>query len=221
MRVLVVGATGRTGRSVVQVAVDAGHTVRAFARSAGSVTWPAGVEAVAGDVLEAEAVDAAMAGVDAVIVAISMVRTSNFPWARILTPLDLHRRAAVILTEAARRHAIAAYVTISAQGVGESAARAGTLFLALVRSSNIGVAYADLAHAEGIVRESGLPFTIARPTRLTEAAATGRWSAGVDLVTTSFDSVPRADVAAFLVAEAESGAHRGAAVTLTSRAGAA
>lgn len=215
MNVLVVGATGRTGGEVVRAARAAGHHVRAFARSAGRVAWPAGVEAAPGDVLVQADVDRAMAGMDAVIVAISMVRTSDWPWARILTPTDLHVRAAACLTEAARRHGLKAYVTVSAQGVGDSAKRAGWFVLALVRSSNIGVAYSDLARAEGVVRGSGLPWTIVRPTRLTGGAATGRWAAGPDRITWSVDRIRRADVAEFLVAEAEHGTHRGTSVTVT------
>ena len=50
MNVLVVGATGRTGRHVVQEAIEAGHTVRAFARSVRADRVATGVAAMAGDV---------------------------------------------------------------------------------------------------------------------------------------------------------------------------
>lgn len=215
VELLVVGATGRTGRDVVDEAVRRGHRVRAFARSAGANAWPDGVTAVSGSAFDRDDVDRAMAGVDAVIVAIAMTRASDNPWARILTPLDLHTRAASVLTEAAARHGVSAYVTVSAHGVGDAAQRAGTLFLMLVRSSNIGVAYAELGRAEEIVAAAPIPWTIVRPTRLTLAAPTGRWRTGTDLVTTSLDRVPRGDVAAFLVDCAETGAHRHTRVSLT------
>ncbi len=203
MKLLVVGATGRLGREVVDLALRAGHTVRALARSAGAVDWPEGVTAVPCDVLDAKAVQAVMEGVDAVIVALSMVRASDSPWARILTPLDLHLRAAETLVAAATQSGVRRYVTVSAHGVGDSASRAGRLFLALVRSSNIGVAYADLARAEEIVAASGLAWTVVRPTRLTLTPPTGRWRADPQLVTTSWDRIPRGDVAAFLVRAVE------------------
>lgn len=196
---LVVGATGRTGRQIVERAAQAGLAVRAFARSAGAASWPAGVEGMGGDVLDPAAVEAAMAGVDAVIVAISMVRASDSPWAKILTPLDLHHRAAELLLAAAERHGVKRYITMSAHGVGDSAPRAGLLFKGLVRSSNVGVAYADLARAEELVRSSALDWTIVRPTRLTNTPGAGRWRDDPALATGSFDRISRADIAAFLV----------------------
>ncbi len=199
MRVLIVGATGRTGRAAVAAAVAAGHEVRAFARSAAQTAWPAGVTAWPGDACDPAAVTAAVTGVDAVIVALSMVRASDWPWARILTPLDLHTRAARALTAACARAGVRRYLTLSAHGVGDAAPRAGWAFLALVRASNIGVAYDELGRAEAVVAASGLDWTIVRPTRLTQAPGTGRWRADPQLVTTSWDRIPRDDVAAYLV----------------------
>jgi putative NADH-flavin reductase len=217
MHLLVVGATGRTGRDIVAAASAAGHSVTAFARTADRVSWPAGVRAIAGDALDPASVDAALPGVDAVVVALSMVRASDSPWAPILTPLDLHSRAASVLTSAAARHGVRRYVALSAHGVGDAAPRAGWLFLALVRWSNIGIAYANLAVAEGIVRTSGLRWTLVRPTRLATGPATGRWTADPNLVTTSRDCIRRADVAAFLVQTATSSDHVNEAVSLTGR----
>jgi uncharacterized protein YbjT (DUF2867 family) len=218
MHLLIVGATGRTGREVVLAAAAAGHRVTAFARSADRAQWPPGVTPRAGDALNAADVDAAMAGVDAVIVALSMVRASDSPWAPILTPRDLHSRAAALLTAAAARHGVGRYVALSAHGVGDAAPRAGWLFLGLVRASNIGVAYANLAVAEDIVRATALRWTVVRPTRLTLAPATGQLVADPRLVTTSRAAIPRADVAAFLLHVATSDDHLHEAVSLTASA---
>jgi putative NADH-flavin reductase len=199
MRVVVVGATGRLGARVVADAAGRGHEVRAFSRSVRQDQLPAGATAWPGDALSAADVDAVMAGADAVIVALSMVRTSDFPWARITTPRDLHSRAAPLLTAAAARHKVGRYVMVSAHGVGPSAPRAGLMFLGLVHASNIGVAYDDLGRAEKIVQATSLGWTILRPTRLTTGAPTGLWDVKPDLVTTSLSSIPRDDVATLLV----------------------
>ncbi len=205
MKILVVGATGRTGRLVVQGAVEEGHGVRAFSRSVTADLVPDGVEVVAGDVCEPDDVRRAVEGVDAVIVALSMVRTSNSPWARITTPLDLHTRAARLLLPACADAGVRRYVTISAHGVGPSRPRAGWAFLALVHGSKIGVAYDNLAEAEQEVMACDLDWTIVRPTRLTDAVGTGRWKASADLVAGSFDRISRADLARFLVAAVSDG----------------
>ena len=64
---LVTGATGRVGRAVVDLLVDAGVPVRALThRSEAVATWPANVEVVTGDLTEPESLDAGLQGVGAV-----------------------------------------------------------------------------------------------------------------------------------------------------------
>ena len=151
MKVLVVGASGRTGKRVVQEARAAGHTVRALARSLRAEQAAEGLEVLAADVCEPGVAERAVAGMDAVIVALSMVRTSDNPWARITTPLDLHTQAAARLLGACEAAGVRRYVSVSAHGVGDSRPRAGWFFLGLVHSSNIGIAYNNLAEAEARV----------------------------------------------------------------------
>ena len=65
--VLVTGATGRVGRAVVDLLVDAGVPVRALThRSEAVATWPPNVQVVTGDLTEPESLDAALQGVGAV-----------------------------------------------------------------------------------------------------------------------------------------------------------
>jgi len=65
--VLVTGATGRVGRAVVDVLMDAGVPVRALThRSEAAATLPANVEVVTGDLTVPESLDAGLRGVGAV-----------------------------------------------------------------------------------------------------------------------------------------------------------
>jgi uncharacterized protein YbjT (DUF2867 family) len=65
--VLVTGATGRVGRVVVELLIDAGVPVRALThRSAAAATLPANVDAVTGDLSVPESLDAALRGVSTV-----------------------------------------------------------------------------------------------------------------------------------------------------------
>ena len=61
MKVLVIGAAGRSGEALVDEALAAGHKVTAFVRGAAQYK-KANVRVVAGDALDAAAVDAAVAG---------------------------------------------------------------------------------------------------------------------------------------------------------------
>jgi putative NADH-flavin reductase len=199
MKVLVVGAAGRTGRLVVQEARAAGHEVRALSRSLGPADAAGGLEVLAADICEPGVADRAVAGMDAAVVALSMVRTSDSPWARITTPTDLHTQAANRLLRACEAAGVRRYISVSAHGVGDSRARAGWGFLALVHSSNIGIAYNNLAEAEAQIRDASLDWTVVRPTRLTHQNGTGRWTADPTLRTSSLARIARTDLARFLV----------------------
>jgi putative NADH-flavin reductase len=106
-------------------------------------------------------------------------------------------------------------VCISAHGVGASENRAGSLFMALVNTSNIGVAYEDLARAEAKLTTTELDWTVVRPTRLTNGKRTEKWAVGTDLVCGNRANISREDVALFLVLCAEDGRHNKERVSLT------
>jgi len=61
MKVLVIGAAGKSGEALVNEALAAGHKVTAFVRGAAQYK-KANVRVVAGDVLDAAAVDVAVPG---------------------------------------------------------------------------------------------------------------------------------------------------------------
>jgi uncharacterized protein YbjT (DUF2867 family) len=64
--VLVTGATGRIGRAVVGLLIDAGVPVRALTRRPGAAALPADVEVVTGDLTVPESLDAGLRGAGAV-----------------------------------------------------------------------------------------------------------------------------------------------------------
>ena len=68
MRIAIFGATGRTGKHLIEQALSQGHSVTAFARDPNklSISHPQ-LHIVQGDVLKAESVEMAIAGQDAVL----------------------------------------------------------------------------------------------------------------------------------------------------------
>ena len=70
MKIVVFGATGGTGRNVVERALADGHEVVAVARRPGAVAARERLVVSQGDVLEPESVARALAGADAAICAI-------------------------------------------------------------------------------------------------------------------------------------------------------
>ena len=108
-RVLVVGATGGTGRAVVARLLADGHDVTAFSRRATDLEHRCpGVTAVDGDVTDADDVDRAVAGQDAVVLTLGI--TENPIRVRLLgparSPLDVRSRGTGTVVRAMVRHGV-------------------------------------------------------------------------------------------------------------------
>jgi putative NADH-flavin reductase len=73
MKIVVFGASGRTGRQVVPQAVARGHDVTAFVRDASKQWFPDAVVVHQGYPSDAESVEAALTGADAVISALGPI----------------------------------------------------------------------------------------------------------------------------------------------------
>lgn len=179
MRVLVMGATGGSGRAAVDALVAEGHEVTAFARRASSAfAGRAGVRAVDGDAAQADDVDAAVRAQDAVVVTLGI--SENALRVRLRgssgTPLDIRSRGTATVVAAMQRHGVRRLVAQSSYGVGETRDRlpfSSRVVFALVLRPQI----ADHERQERIVRDSGLDWTIVQPVNLTdddEAATTSR-----------------------------------------------
>ena len=78
MKIIVFGASGGTGLEIVKQALEAGHSVTAFVRNPVKlgITHP-DLRLFQGDVLDAAAVENAVAGQDAVISALGPTRPQN------------------------------------------------------------------------------------------------------------------------------------------------
>jgi uncharacterized protein YbjT (DUF2867 family) len=191
MKILVIGSTGPQGREFVGQALTAGHAVCAFARNPAALQTAPGLEVVRGDVFDQRSLDAAARGQDA---AVSMLGVS-FPAAR--KPTNVFSQGTRNLIAALKAAGVRRLIVQSSFGVGDSRRDAGLLervFYSLLLRG----AYADKLLQEQTVRESGLDYTIVRPTRLTMGAGAGRYTARVGPGPVP-SSIARADVARFIL----------------------
>lgn len=195
MKVLVLGASGGVGGHLVRQAAEAGHVVTAVSRRPLDV--PDGVRLVLDDVLRDGAIDAAMAGQEVVLSALGLRRAGLNPWARLLSPPDFASRTARAIVTAMQRHGVRRVVAVSAAGVAESAGTMNAVMRLLVATSNLGVAYRDLAVMERIYAESGLEALCVRPTALTHGPRTDRVTVVDAFPMTA--NIARADVAAWML----------------------
>ena len=200
MKLLVLGATGATGRRFVQQALDAGHDVTAYVRNPRKVT-DSRLATVAGSVDDPGALTRAMIGRDAVV---SMLGNGSGKTDKTL--INDSTRALII---AAQESGVKRLVVMSAFGVGESLPKASWLGK-LVYKRVLGEVFADKARGEAQLRESGLDWTVVYPVTLNDKKATD------NVVATSLEQTPmvsgmpkvtRADTAGFLLKTVENGTY--------------
>jgi uncharacterized protein YbjT (DUF2867 family) len=207
MRVLVIGATGGSGRAVCDVLLHRGHRVTAFARSATAMAPVDGLDRVDGDAADVELLERVLPGHEAVVVTLGI---SEPAWrVRLLgakgTAHDIRSRGTGAVVRAARRSGVSRIVVQSSYGVGPTRPHleiAERLVFALLLKPQI----ADTERQEQVVRASGLEWTLVQPVYLTDTED--------DTHVTSTDGrtrltrVSRRGVAAVHADLVESGAHR-------------
>ena len=172
---LVLGATGQTGRRVAEQALSRGLAVRALVRDRGRLPLhSARLGVVIGTPVDPGAVRQAMAGCRAVVSALGISRSSAWPWAGLTSPPDLMLCAMGNTIEAMRERAATRIVVVSAGGVGDSAGDMPRGFGWLVEHSRIGAAYQGHEDQERLLQESGLRWTALRPSMLTSRPGSGQ-----------------------------------------------
>jgi uncharacterized protein YbjT (DUF2867 family) len=197
MQLLIIGASKGIGRETVRLALQAGHGVRAFARSAPGIEPPdPRYEARRGDALDAGAVADALVGMDAVI------QTLGVPVRELLRPVHLFSDATRILVQAMQAKGPRRLISVTGFGAGSSRASIPCV-QRLPFEFLLGRAYRDKGVQEGLIEQSGLDWTIARPGVLTDGPRRGRYRVLAAPAQWRNGWIARADVADFLVRQLE------------------
>ena len=166
MKVAVLGATGRTGRLVVDELLDRGHSVVALVRDPGLAALPDGVQVQAGDARDPAALQSLVSGADAVVSALGPVRGDR----------TLHREVAPVLREAMRTGGVRRFVGVSGAGIdvpGDAKGRRDRVVSALIQRFG-GDAARDKAAEYEQWASSDLDWTLVRPPRLVDTPGSGR-----------------------------------------------
>jgi putative NADH-flavin reductase len=196
VRIAVVGATGRTGRRVVQQALAGGNEVVALARRPDEVTGSAEddrLEVVRADVLDPDSLDRALTGVDAVVSTLG--RSSS------RTRTTLFSQGAANLLHAMDAHGVHRLVVVSALPVdppGNLPLLQRALVLPLLRRF-YGGTYDDLRRMEAVLARSDVAWTALRPPRLVDRPPTGSYRLRVGAAPAGAGSISFADLATALL----------------------
>ena len=188
MDVVVAGGAGKIGLRLLRLLNQNGHRARGLIRKEeqAAALRSAGAEPALVDLESVSVPDLAIAiqGADSVVFA-----AGAGPGSGEERKWTVDYGGAVKLVEAAQHEGIRRYVIVSSMGAADPGAAGATGTFAV---------YLQAKHdADEKVRGSGLDYTIVRPGRLTDDAATGEVSIGQRL---DRGEIPRDDVAAVLLA---------------------
>lgn len=166
-RILLYGATGRTGSLLVAYALQQGYAVTALVRNPDKLTIKSEhLTVIRGQPTNPDDVRQAMRGCDFVISTLSALNESeSFSRKKITPPHTL---------ETTMRHTIAGMaefglkriVTLSSIGVGDSWPYAPWYMRLAIKLTNFKITFADHDRQEILLRETDLAWTIARPVAL-------------------------------------------------------
>lgn len=200
MKILLLGATGRTGRWILEEAIGRGHIVHALVRNPAKVKFSNGrLILFEGTPTDSAALEKAMEGCQAIISAINISRTNDFPWSPLRTPKDFLSASMKNIIASAQDHSIDRIVIISAWGVAETRGDIPGWFRWFIEHSNIRYPYNDHAVQEYLLKASALNWTCVRPVGLTNSKKDKTVTVTLDKTSKPTLLIPRRMVAKFMM----------------------
>ena len=206
MKLAIFGATGKTGIELVKQALEQGHAVTAFVRDPARLAIEDEyLTFVTGDVFDPSSVVKAVEGQDAVICALGAGTE--------LKKTTIRTTGTINIIRSMQENDIKRLMVVTAMGVGESWNDLSLLnkffFAILLKSSRD-----DHEAQEAAVKDSGLDWTIIRPSGLTDTPRTGVYDVGENIPANT-SKISRADVADLILKELNQDTFIGKAVTIT------
>ena len=192
MKVLLLGATGGTGREIVRRAVAEGHSVVALVRSILKANDLTGATLVEGDARDEAALASALEGCSGVI---SSLGTPMSPFSEVTLLSTATRSIVNVMTQKKIRR----LVCITGLGAGDSRGHGGFVFDNFILPLLLRKVYEDKNRQEDVIRSSSLDWVLVRPMVLNDNPGTGAVQAQTDLSKIHGGSVARSDVAKFVV----------------------
>ena len=169
-RILVLGATGKTGRLLVAEALKRHIAVTALVRSSNALAQASGLTVVEGTPLEYPDVEkAVMATTDrpgAILSTLGQTRRSGNPWSAPTSPPRFMADAMKNAVAAAQKFRIPKIIVMSMFGAGSSMKNLNFLMRGIMRWSNMAQTLEDHNLVDEIVKASGIDFVLVRPAML-------------------------------------------------------
>jgi len=210
MKITIFGASGATGKNVVEQALAQGNEVIAFVRNPEKIDIQNDKLTITqGDVTNAQEVENAVAAVNGVVVTLGA---------------SPNMQADIVMEEGTRniinamkKHGVKRIIVQSSYAM--SGSREGVAFLKEMGMGDEQIAMVqpvldDKTKQEDAVRNSGLEYTIVRPLMLNDEPKKGEYRVGETLDIKVGDAISRADVAHFMLKDLTENKFIGKTVTL-------
>ncbi|MFC5401356.1 NAD(P)-dependent oxidoreductase [Cohnella soli] len=197
MKVIVFGATGGTGRQVVEQAIESGHEVTVVARNPEAVDIRnERLEVVRGDVLNLDSFSERIAGKDAVISALGVNHRK---------PTTVYSEGTANIVKAMQAAGVRRLIGLSSAGldIPDDTPTMQKLVIKYVIQPMYKYAYEDMARMEEKLRKSGLVWTVIRPPRLTNGPKSGTYRTSINETLPKAQSIARADLADYMLKSVE------------------
>lgn len=197
-KILIVGATGGTGRELVTQALERGYTVTALVRDPSKLLiGNPQLTVIKGDVLDKESVDQAMKGQEAVVSALGHKR--------FFYPTRILSEGTRNILKAMETHRVPRLVCETSLGIGSAAGRMGFYYTFFVIPVILHLYFWDKTRQERIIAASDAEWIIVRPGSLTNAPKRGTVREGRKVGNFLWTvRISRADVADFMLNQLES-----------------
>jgi putative NADH-flavin reductase len=194
LRVLIIGASGGTGRQLVRQALEQGHRVTAFVRKRKrlKIEHP-NLRVVEGDVMKPDTLDAAMEGQSVVVSALGHKR--------LFWPTRILSRGTENIIRAMQQHRVPRLIVESSLGVGNTVGRLGLPATFLFVPSVLPFYFWDRVRQEELIAEKiDIDWVIVRPAVLTNGPFRGKYRHGFNVGNYIWlRRISRADVADFML----------------------
>lgn len=195
MKLIVFGATGATGKRIVEQALEQGHLVTAFVRDPSKLgLMHSNLTIAKGDIMDLASVMPAIQGQEAVLCAIGAPanKTGN-----------IRSEGTKNIIQAMKATGVKRLICQTSMGYGDSKKfldQTPFIFKHIIVPFILKKAFADHALQEEYIKQSQLDWIIARPANLTDEAYTGVYKQGFPLTEKKLKmKISRADVADFML----------------------
>lgn len=199
MKLLIIGATGGTGKELVKQALAQGHHVTAFVRNPAKFSLShASLDIARGNVLDYSSVESAVRGKDAVLSALGHKR-----W---IIPSRILSEGTSNILRTMEQHNVKRFVCETSLGVADAWWKLGLYYTLFVIPVIVFFYFRDKARQERLIRQSNLDWIIVRPGRLTNGMKRGSYRHGPNVGNALWTvSISRADVAEFMLKQLTEG----------------